>query len=120
MWALGGGFGLGLAWTSSRAVAGLAPALTGLGMLFGLLVGLVAGCWVVTARLLLAQRAALDGWLSSAVAELRSGMDRLVAARLLAAEAEWSYAAARRRQERGARRRRSALPLTGETGARSG
>ena len=100
MWALGGGFGLGLAWTSSRAVAGLAPALTGLGMLFGLLVGLVAGCWVVTARLLLAQRAALDGWLSSAIAELRSGMDRLVAARLLAAEAEWSCATARRRHQR--------------------
>jgi hypothetical protein len=34
------------------------------------------------------------------VAELRSGMERLVAARLLAAEAEWSCAAARRRHQR--------------------
>lgn len=59
-------FGLGVALTLSRVVAGLAPrlhpGLTAAGIAVCLALGLAMAAWVVHIRTLLGDRAALDRW----------------------------------------------------------
>jgi hypothetical protein len=83
---LGAGFGLGVALTLSRLLAGLAPGLTAVGTVACVLVALAVTVWVVGTRGLLHDRAVLDRWVSEVAVSLRSAVDQLVASRVLAAE----------------------------------
>ncbi|QLL07902.1 hypothetical protein [Mycobacterium vicinigordonae] len=83
-------FGLGVALTLSRVVAGLAPRLHP-----GLMAAGIAGCaalglamaaWVVHIRTLLGDRAALDRWVGEATSSLRSVLEQTVASRVVVAE----------------------------------
>lgn len=97
---LGAGFGLGVALTLSRLLAGLAPRfnawlnpwLTGAGIVGCVAVGLVLTLWVVHTRALLSDRAVLDRWTGDVMAALRCVLDELVAGRVLAAESLLSTA----------------------------
>lgn len=100
---LGAGFGLGVAVTSSRLVADLAPGLTLAGAVLGALVGVLVTLWVVGTRGVLQDRAVLDRWVSEVMARVRAATDQLVATRVLAAEAELTGALAD--QEEAATRR---------------
>lgn len=92
MMLLGAGFGLGVALTLSRLLAGLAPGLTAAGIVACVAIGLAITVWVVGARGLLADRALLDRWVGDACGSLRSAVDQLVATRVLAAETALSTA----------------------------
>ncbi|QUR65962.1 hypothetical protein [Mycobacterium spongiae] len=95
MMLLGAGFGLGVALTLSRVVVGLAPGLrtaappglAAAGTVACVAIGLAATVWVVTTRSLLRDRADVDRWAADAVTSLRAVAERLVASRVLAAEA---------------------------------
>jgi hypothetical protein len=84
--ALGAGFGLGVAMAVSRAMTGLAPGLTFAALAVGGLAGCALTAWLVMARALLARRAALDRWVTEAVAALRWQAEDVIAGALLAAE----------------------------------
>jgi hypothetical protein len=84
--ALGAGFGLGVAMAVSRVVTGLAPGLTVAALVVGGLAGCALTAWLVMARALLQHRAALDRWVTEAVAALRLHSEDAIAVALLAAE----------------------------------
>jgi hypothetical protein len=86
MMLLGAGFGLGVALTLSRLLAGLGPGQTAAGMVACVAVGLSVTVWVVGTRGLLADRALLDRWVGEASGSVRSAAEQLVATRVLAAE----------------------------------
>lgn len=90
MMVLGVGFGLGVALTLSRLLAGLAPGLdlglTLAGILGCVVVGLAVALWVVRTRALLADRAVLERWTADVLSSLCCTLEQLVASRVLAAE----------------------------------
>lgn len=88
MLVLGVGFGLGVALTVSRLLAGAAPRLAVTGLVVGAVVGLLLTVWVVGTRGLLHDRAVLDRWVNECTTALRSATEELVATRVLAAETE--------------------------------
>jgi len=98
MMLLGAGFGLGVALTLSRLLAGLAPGLTAAGIVACVAIGLVVTVWVVSTRGLLADRALLDRWVNEATGSLRSAAEQLVATRVLAAESALSTALGEREE----------------------
>lgn len=87
---LGAGFGLGVALTLSRVVAGLAPrfapAAVGAGIAGCVLLGLALTLLVVRTRALLADRAVLERWIEEVIASLRSTTEELVAIRVVLAD----------------------------------
>jgi hypothetical protein len=87
---LGVAFGLGVAVTLNRLLAGLAPRLAPWMAIAGyaacLVVGLVLTVIVVRIRGLLRDRAVLDRWAGEATESLRSAAEELVATRVLMAE----------------------------------
>ena len=104
---LGAGFGLGVALTLSRVVAGLAPGLNlGLeiaGAVACVAIGLAITFVVVNLRGLLRDRALLDRWAGEVTASLRSVVEELVATRVLVAESVLSTALAARDEAENAR-----------------
>lgn len=99
---LGAGFGLGLALTLSRLLAGLAPGLAVFGAALCALVGLAVTGWVIGTRGLLQDRAVLDRWVGEVMAATRAVTDQVVATRVLAAESAMTASLAE--QEESARR----------------
>lgn len=93
---LGFGFGLGVALTLSRFVAGLAPrfapGVVAGGIAACVFIGLVMAFVVVHTRALLADRAVLDRWTEEVTAALRSATEQLVATRVLMADSLLSTA----------------------------
>ncbi|MCV7424594.1 hypothetical protein H7K45_29045 [Mycobacterium yunnanensis] len=87
---LGVGFGLGVALASSRLLAGMLPGWSAGGWAAGTAAGLALVVWVVRARGLLHERAALDRWVVEVAATLRWHGEATVAERLLAAESRWA------------------------------
>lgn len=83
---LGAGFGLGVALTLGRLFAHLAPGLTAAGAAACAVVGVAVTVWVVRIRGLLRDRAVLDRWVGEATAAVRSGVQELVALRVVAAD----------------------------------
>jgi hypothetical protein len=104
---LGAGFGLGVALTLSRVVAGLNPRLNpGLeiaGAVACVAIGLAITFVVVNLRGLLRDRALLDRWAGEATASLRSVVEELVATRVLVAESMLTTALAARDEAENAR-----------------
>lgn len=84
---LGAGFGLGVTLAAGRLLADLAPRWVPAGILGSCAAGVALGWWVVRARRLLAERAALDRWVAEVTAALRTALQERVSERLLAAEA---------------------------------
>lgn len=80
------GFGLGMALTLGRLVADLAPTWTAAIMAASLLTGIGLSGWVIRARGLVAERAALDRWVTEVTAGLRTAMEERVVMQMLAAE----------------------------------
>jgi hypothetical protein len=97
---LGAGFGLGVALTLSRVMAGLTPRLNpGLeiaGAVACVAIGLAITFVLVNLRGLLRDRALLDRWAGEATASLRSVVEELVATRVLVAESVLTTALAAR------------------------
>ncbi|MCB1289634.1 MAG: hypothetical protein KDB47_18475, partial [Mycobacterium sp.] len=83
---LGVGFGLGIALTLGRVLFDLRPDWTPLAPVGCVALGLVTSSWVVGARRLLAERAALERWVVEVVAELRAVLDERVLTMVLAIE----------------------------------
>jgi hypothetical protein len=96
MMLLGAGFGLGVALTLSRLVAGLAPRLNALTQIAGAVacvaIGLAVTFVVVNIRGLLHDRALLDRWAGDVTSSLRSVVEELVATRVLVVESVLSTA----------------------------
>ena len=94
MMLLGVGFGVGVALTLSRLVAGVArrlnPAVEIAGAVACVAVGLAVTYLVVNLRALLHDRALLDRWVGDLTSSLRSVAEELVATRVLAAESQLS------------------------------
>jgi len=84
--ALSAGFGLGMAVTFGRLLADLAPAWTAAITAASLLTGIGLSGWVIRARGLAAERAALDRWVTEVTAGLRTAMEERVVMLVLAAE----------------------------------
>lgn len=80
------GFGLGMALTLGRLLADLAPTWTAAIMAASLLTGIGLSGWVIRARGLAAERAALDRWVTEVTAGLRTAMEERVVMQVLAAE----------------------------------
>ncbi len=100
---LGAGFGLGVALTLSRVVAGLAPGLKVAGGAVCVAIGLAVTVLVVTIRGLLRDRAVLDRWAGDVTTSLRSVLEEFVATRVLVAESVLSTAVAARDEAENAR-----------------
>lgn len=103
MMLLGAGFGLGVALTLSRLVAGLAPGLEIAGAVVCVAIGLAVTVLVVNIRGLLHDRAVLDRWAGDVTASLRSTVEELVATRVLIAESLLSTALVARDEAENAR-----------------
>jgi hypothetical protein len=107
MMLLGAGFGLGVALTLSRLVAGLAHGLNPLTQIAGAVacvaIGLVATFLVVSIRGLLHDRALLDRWAGDVTSSLRSVVEESVATRVLVAESVLSTALIARDEAENAR-----------------
>lgn len=99
----GAGFGLGIALTLSRLVAGLTPGLAASGMVAGVAIGLAVTAWVVNARALLHDRVVVDRWTGEVTASLRSVVEQLVATRVVAVETLLSTAISERDDAENAR-----------------
>jgi len=84
--ALSAGFGLGVALTFGRLLADLAPAWAAAITAASLLTGIGLSGWVIRARGLAAERAALDRWVTEVTAGLRTAMEERVVMQMLAAE----------------------------------
>ncbi|MCX6481734.1 MAG: hypothetical protein NT146_00280, partial [Mycobacterium sp.] len=80
------GFGLGVALTLGRLLADLAPTWTAAITAASLLTGIGLSGWVIRARGLAAERAALDRWVTEVAAGLRTAMEERVVMQVLAAE----------------------------------
>jgi hypothetical protein len=89
---LGAGFGLGVALTLSRLLAGLAFGATLAGVAVCAVIGLAVSVWVIGARALLHDRALVDRWVGEATTSLRSAVEELVAIRVVSAESVLSAA----------------------------
>ena len=89
-------FGVGVALTLSRLVAGLAPGFTLAGSVACVVIGLALTVLVVNIRGLLHDRALLDRWTGELANSLRSVLEQLVASRVLIAETVLSTALAAR------------------------
>lgn len=87
---LGAGFGLGVALTLSRLFAGLAPGFTVAAGVVCVAIGVALTVWVVSARRLLSERAALGRWSGDVVASLRATAEESVGTRVVAAERDWT------------------------------
>jgi hypothetical protein len=83
---LSAGFGLGMALTLGRLLADLAPDWTAAITAASLLAGIGLSGWVIRARGLAAERAALDRWVTEVTAGLRTAMEERVVMQVLAAE----------------------------------
>ncbi len=103
MMMLGAGFGLGVALTLTRLLAGVAPRLTVAGFVACGAVGLALTVWVVATRSLLHDRAVLDRWVGELTASLRTAAEQLVATRVLAAESALTAGLSGRDEEHAAR-----------------
>ena len=84
--ALSAGFGLGVAVTLGRLLADFAPARAAAVMAASLLAGIGLSGWVIRARGLVAERAALDRWVTEVTAGVRTAMEERVVMQVLAAE----------------------------------
>jgi uncharacterized protein YjiS (DUF1127 family) len=84
--ALSAGFGLGMALTFGRLLAELAPDWAAAVTAASLLAGIGLSGWVIRARGLAAERAALDRWVTEVTAGLRTAMEERVVMQVLAAE----------------------------------
>lgn len=93
---LSAGFGLGVTLTVGRLLADLAPAWTRVVTVGALVAGAVLTGWVIRARGLLAERAALDRWVAEVTAGLRSALEDHLLTQLLAAESALATAVATR------------------------
>ncbi|MCB0925932.1 MAG: hypothetical protein KDB50_15555 [Mycobacterium sp.] len=91
----GAAFGLGLAVTLGRVLAGIAPGWTTAAVAVSGATGLALACWVTATRRLLARRAALDRWVAEVVTGLRAQLDEHIAMRALTAEVRLSAPAVR-------------------------
>ena len=80
---LGAGFGFGVALATMRLVSGLGRLSEAGGATVGLVVGLILTGWVVIIRARMQQRAALDRWVSDAVATVRQAAEDDLARRWL-------------------------------------
>jgi hypothetical protein len=100
---LGAGFGLGVALTLSRLVAGLAPGLKVAGGVACVAIGLAVTVLVVHIRGQLRDRAVLDRWAGDVTGSLRSVVEELVATRVLVVESVLSTALAARDEAENAR-----------------
>ncbi|MEB3980537.1 hypothetical protein OQ968_04580 [Mycobacterium sp. 663a-19] len=104
---LGAGFGLGIALTLSRLVAGVARGLNPVTQIAGaaacVAIGLAATFLVVNIRGLLHDRALLDRWAGDATSALRSVVEEMVATRVLVAESVLSTALIAREEAENAR-----------------
>lgn len=98
---LGIGFGLGVALTVSRLLAGAAPRMALAGLAVGAVVGLLLTIWVVGIRGLLRDRVVLDRWVNDAVAIVRSAVEERVATRALTAETTLTTQLAAREEKDG-------------------
>ncbi len=98
MMLLGAGFGLGVALTLSRLLAGVASRLTLAGFVACVAVGLALTVWVVGTRSLLHDRAVLDRWVGEVTAALRGAAEQLVATRVLVAESALTAALGRQEE----------------------
>lgn len=107
MMLLGAGFGLGVALTLSRLVAGVAHGLNPLTQIAGaaacVAIGLAVTFLVVNLRGLLHDRALLDRWAGDATSSLRSAVEEFVATRVLVAESVLSTALLAREEAENAR-----------------
>jgi hypothetical protein len=107
MMLLGAGFGLGVALTLSRLVTGLAarlpPGLAIAAAAACVAIGLLVTFVVVHIRGLLHDRALLDRWVGDVTSSLRSGVEELVATRVLVAESALSRALTARDEEENVR-----------------
>ena len=83
---LSAGFGLGVTVTVGRALADAAPGWTPAVTVGTLVAGIALTGWVIRTRGLLAQRAALDRWVTEVTVGLRTAMEETVVTQLLAAE----------------------------------
>jgi len=93
---VGAGFGIGLALTIWRLLAGFAPGWSlecGVGC-GGM--GLAAAFWTVRARQVIHGRAVLDRWVGDIADRARTALEGWVTWRMLGVEAHWSEAAAER------------------------
>jgi hypothetical protein len=99
---LGGGFGLGVALTLSKLLAGVAHGLSTwlvvAGAVVCVLIGLALTFAVVNIRSLLADRAQLDRWAGDVTSSLRSVTEELVATRVLVTESMLSTALSAREE----------------------
>ncbi|BBX75360.1 hypothetical protein [Mycobacterium shinjukuense] len=119
---LGAGFGLGVAMSLSRLVAGaaprlapgLAPALVAAGIVACVVIGVVVTAVLVRIRGLLHDRAALDRWVGEMTAALRSVTEQLVASRVLVAESVLSTALSARDEAEHARVAEQVSAIDGE------
>jgi len=91
---LSSGFGLGVALTVGRLLADLIPSWTPVVLAGTLVAGIALTGWVIRTRRLLAERAALDRWVTEVTAGLRAAMEERVLTQLLAAESALAAAAA--------------------------
>jgi hypothetical protein len=83
---LGAGFGIGVALAVSRLIVGALHGSEVAGLAAGGVLGALATLWVIGARALLQDRAALERWAAEVVAALRAKGDELVTSRLLTTE----------------------------------
>jgi hypothetical protein len=91
---LSAGFGLGVALTVGRLLADLMPSWTP-GVVIGTLsAGIALTGWVIRTRRLLAERSALERWVTEVTAGLRAAMEERVLTQFLAAESALAAAAA--------------------------
>jgi hypothetical protein len=112
---LGAGFGLGVALTLSRMLAGVVPGPVAAAGCARAGVGLML--WVIAARGLLRDRAVLERWVSEVTA-LRGTLEERVAARVLAAESVFGSALAERDVTAAARLRDEVAALDREIAER--
>jgi len=91
---LSAGFGLGAALTLGRLFAEFAPSWTPAVIGGALAGGIALTVWVIRSRRLLAERAALDRWVTEVTAGLRAAIDERALTRLLEAESALAAVAA--------------------------
>jgi len=92
---LGAGFGLGAALTLGRLLADFAPSRAPTVIAGALVAGIALTVWVIRTRRLLAERAALDRWVTEVTAGLRTAVEERALIRLVAAESALAAVAAR-------------------------
>jgi len=92
---LSAGFGLGAALTLGRLLADFAPSRAPTVIAGALVAGIALTVWVIRTRRLLAERAALDRWVTEVTAGLRTAVEERALIRLVAAESALAAVAAR-------------------------